>query len=191
MPCRVFIFAFLLCIAPWLPAEAKPLRLSNLDLKGAPWGSPIESVEIPTDFRFRHSERQDTYAWQGKIKGHEAVVVLAFTHQTRRLYEVSCIVGVDNELPAALKVFNLFKSHLIDLYGKPTHSYNFTYLPFTKGVGYDSLALKEGKYNISDFWSRFKDTFLGMAITPEGWTCITFESKKYSPIATREVNEAP
>jgi len=192
MPVKsVVLFAFLLGTLIPIKVEAKPLRLANLDLKAVPWGAPVTRIEIPPDFDFRHCERDDAFAWQGKINGQSAVVVCAFTHRTKLLYEVSCIIGEGSDLSEALLSYNTFKNKLKHLYGRPSHSYNFTYLPFTKGIGYDNLALKQGKYNISDFWAKFTDTFIGMTITPEGWTCITFESKKFSPVATKEFNETP
>lgn len=165
--------------------------ISTLRLRDYPWGTNVQQVTAPKGFSFRHTERAHTIAWSGYIEKQEAVLVYAYTPKSKSIYEMTLILGKEADFPQAFQYYNKYKQMLTSNYGKPSHSYNFTYLPYQKGIGYDNTALHDGKYNISDFWAKFKNTFIGMAITPEGWTCITFESKKFSPIATREVNEAP
>jgi len=165
--------------------------ISALRLRDYPWGLHVQQAPAPNGFSFRHTEREHTIAWSGYIERQEAVLVYAYTPKSKSIYEMTLILGKEADFPQACQYYNKYKQMLTVNYGKPSHSYNFTYLPFSKGIGYDNLAMRQGKYNISDFWAKFKDTFIGMAITPEGWTCITFESKKFSPIATKEANASP
>jgi len=125
-------------------------------------------------------------AFQGAITGIPTVMVYAFTPFTRKLCEVTLIIGKPLMFMGARTQYQSFKTSLVEMYGKPTHSYEFFMKPYYGGDGKADLALSEGKYNISDFWTKDLHTTIGMAMTPEGWTCITYESRTFGKIARDE-----
>jgi len=162
------------------------LSFNDLKLKETAWGSALTDIQIPQNWKFRHSERANTYAWEGFVYGDATVAVAAFTPKSQKLYEVTLIIGDPLDFPAARYKYMTYQTRMTKLYGKHTHHYNIIQEPYFKNGGYDTLALKDGKYNFSHFWNNFSNTFIGMAITPEGWTAITFESKQYRKVALEE-----
>ena len=156
------------------------LSVNNLNLRDIPWGVSYNQIQVPSGFSFRHTERANTLAWSGNLDREPAVMVAGFTPRTQRLNELTFIIGNETNIVPAKARYLKYRNLLKRAYGKPSHSYDYVSAPYTKGDGKEDLALFDGKYNKSDFWNKFSKTFIGMAITPEGWTCVTFESKELS-----------
>lgn len=156
------------------------LAVDKMHLRDVPWGVKITQIQAPSGFSFRHTERTNTFAWSGKLGEDPTVMVAGFTPRTQRLNELTFIIGNETNIVPAKVRYLKYQNLLRRSYGKPSHSYDYVDSPYSKGDGKEDLALFEGKYNKSDFWNQFPKTFIGMAITPEGWTCITFESRELS-----------
>lgn len=170
---RTLVLVLLLCKS----AEAIKLQPESLDLVDTRWGVKLTDLQVPNNFTLRHCERADSYAWSGFVLDEEAVLVCTFTPDTKQLCEVNLIIGKERGFKHAKASYQKYKKLLVTLYKKPTHSYEIFTNPFDNVEGRRDSALESGKYNLSDFWMKFPNTLIGMSITPEGWVCITFESK--------------
>jgi len=160
--------------------------LGKLKLIDMPWGSKASQVSAPAGFKTRHTDRPDSYAWLGKVGVDEVVIVYAFTPITEKLCEVTLIIGDTQKFNKARIRYEKYRSILEKSYGRPTHSYEYFGYPFLGKKDGEAEALSSGNYNLSNFWSKFKKAFIGMALTPEGWTCITFESNQYREAVKEE-----
>jgi len=163
--------------------------INNLEFLDSPWGQRAAELSLPpAGFESRHCEREDSVAFQGLVKGQPTVLVYSFTPFTKRLWEVTLIIGNPQRFKPARNQYIRYRNALIDAYGKPSHSYEFVSNPYWLGDNRQEEALHEGKYNLSDFWMNNPTGILGMAITPEGWTCITYDSRQFSRMAREEYN---
>jgi len=181
-----FLLVIGLAAAQPVADRNEPLKFKSLELADAPWGCAVTELHIPKGFKFRHCERLNAVAWQGQVQGHNTVVTCSFTPLSKKLWEISLIVGDEVELPKAKQTYLSMKSTLVSNYGRPNNSYEFCSGPYYIGDGHETEALQTGNYNLSDFWMRLPKARIGMAVTPEGWTCITFESKVFRSLEKQE-----
>jgi len=150
----------------------------NLRFRDMPWGAKVTEVKAPLGFTFRDSMRPNSRAWRGMIGKDDTVIVYAFTPVTERLSEVTLIIVKESKFFSAKSRYHHYRKLLTRNYGNPTQSYEFFPISYLATSNGEDLALAEGKYVLSNFWDKFTKTFIGMAITPEGWTCVTFESNE-------------
>lgn len=160
--------------------------VQQLKLRDMPWGAKVSQVRPPFGFRFYHTERPSSYAWQGKIGNDEAVIVYAFTPLTTRLSEVTLILGSESKFTEARARYFKYRNLVTKTYGRATQTYEFFPMAYLKVPSGEDRALADGKYVLSNFWAKFTNTFIGMSITPEGWTCVTFESNQLRQAVSEE-----